>query len=62
MISKIVYIIGLVLAIMAAWQILKLEGNIVKKVIFAVLVLITSWVGIALYYLWLDKKIPEWVK
>ena len=45
MIGTIIYIIGLVLAVKAVLEILKMPMGMVGKVISAVLVLCTSWVG-----------------
>ena len=62
MLFTILYIIGIILAIMAAIEIAKLKGNLLLKILFIVLVLCTSWIGVAAYYLGLNKLIPGWVK
>jgi len=62
MIWKIIYIIGIILAVKAAIEILSLKGNLILKILFVVLILATSWVGLLLYYLILNKYIPGWVK
>ena len=45
--STIIYIIGLVLAILAVLDIFKKPISIVGKIICSVIVLVTSWVGLA---------------
>ena len=62
MLLTILYIIGLILAIKAAIEIAKLKGNLILKILFIVLVLCTSWLGVAAYYLGFNKLIPDWVK
>ena len=60
--STIIYIIGLVLAILAVIDIFKKPISLVGKVISCVLVLITSWVGLAVYYLYAKNHLTEWFK
>ena len=58
----IIYIIGLVLAVMAVLDIFKKPISPMGKVISAVLVLLTSWVGLAVYYLYAKDHLAEWFK
>ena len=60
--STIIYIIGLVLAILAVLDIFKKPISIVGKIICSVIVLLTSWLGLAVYYLWAKNHITEWFK
>ena len=62
MIGAIIWIVGLVLAVKAALEILHLEGDTLKKVVFVVLLLLCSWIGLAVYYLFAREKMAEWVK
>lgn len=62
MLGTIIYIIGLVLAIKAVLEILKLPIGLVGKVVSSVLVLCTSWVGLAVYYFFAKDKLVEWFK
>ncbi|MCQ2143776.1 MAG: hypothetical protein MJY56_06880 [Bacteroidales bacterium] len=57
MIAKIVYILGVILAIWCVLDILKKNCDLVKKILLIILVLVTSWVGVCLYYFWLRNKI-----
>ena len=60
--STIIYIIGLVLAILAVIDIFKKPISIVGKIICSVIVLVTSWIGLLVYYLWAKDHITEWFK
>lgn len=62
MIGTIIYIIGLVLAIKAVLEILKMPMGTAGKVISTVVVLCTSWVGLAVYYLYAKDKLVDWFK
>lgn len=50
MIGFIIWIIGLVLTIKAGMEIWKTNGDMAKKLLFIVLIIITSWLGLAFYY------------
>ena len=60
--ATIIYLAGLVLAILAVIDIFKKPIGIVGKVITAVIVLATSWIGLAVYYLYAKNHITEWFK
>ena len=62
MLAKIVYLVDLVLAILAVVDIFKKPISLVAKIICAVVVLATSWIGLALYYLWAKNHLTEWFK
>ncbi|MCR5561418.1 MAG: hypothetical protein K6F58_06345 [Bacteroidales bacterium] len=62
MLGTIIYIVGLVLAIMAVIDIFKKPISLVGKIICSVIVLATSWIGIIVYYLWAKDKITSWFK
>ena len=62
MIGFIIWIVGLVLAIKAALEIYHLEGDFIKKVLFIVILLCTSWIGLAVYYLYAHEKVAQWIK
>ena len=52
MIGFIIWIIGLILAIKAVLEIMKWKVDGVKKLLVAILVLLTSWIGLIFYYFW----------
>ena len=60
--GSIIYIIGVVLAVLAVLDIIKTPISIVGKIITAVLVLATSWVGLAVYYLYAKDRLTKWFK
>lgn len=59
---KIIYIVGEVLAILAVIDIIKKPISLVGKIICCVLVLATSWIGLAVYFLWAKNHITQWFK
>ena len=60
--SKIIYIAGVVLAVLAVLDILKKPISTFGKVISIILVLVTSWIGIIVYYLYAKDHLTEWFK
>jgi membrane protein DedA with SNARE-associated domain len=62
MIGTIIWLIGLILTIKAALEIWNTPGDTVKKLLFIILVLLTSWVGLVVYYFFAKDKIAGWVK
>ena len=60
--ATIIYLIGLVLAILAVVDIFKKPISTVGKVITAVIVLAPSWLGLIVYFLYAKNHITEWVK
>lgn len=62
MLGTILYIAGLVLAVLAVLDILKKPISTVGKLISCVLVLLTSWIGLAVYYLYAKDHLTEWFK
>ena len=62
MIGTIVWLIGLVCAIWCVLDIFKKNISTGGKVIAAVVVLLTSWVGLAVYYFYGRDQLHEWFK
>ena len=60
--ATIIYLAGLVLAILAVIDIFKKPIGIVGKIITAVIVLAPSWIGLIVYYLYAKNHITEWFK
>ena len=60
--GTLIYIIGIVLAVLAVFDILKKPISTVGKIISCVLVLLTSWVGLIVYYLYAKDHLTEWFK
>ena len=62
MIGLIIWIIGLILAIKAVLEIMKWKVDGVKKLLVAILVLLTSWIGLIFYYFWGRDNLPQMLK
>lgn len=62
MIGFIIWIIGVVLTIKAVIEIWNLNVDPVKKIVVIVLLVLTSWLGIAVYYLVAKDKLATWLK
>ena len=62
MIGFIILIVGVVLSIKAAIEIWNLNVDPVKKIVVIVLLVLTSWIGIAVYYLVAKDKLATWLK
>ena len=60
--ATIIYLVGLVLAILAVIDIFKKPISVVGKIITAVLVLVTSWLGLIVYYLYAKNHLTDWFK
>ena len=62
MIGFIIWIIGLILAIKAVLEIMKWKVDGVKKLLVAILVLLTSWIGLIFYYFRGRDNLPQMLK
>ena len=62
MIGFIIWIIGLILAIKAVLEIMQWKVDGVKKLLVAILVLLTSWIGLIFYYFWGRDNLPSKLK
>lgn len=60
--GTLIYIIGVVLSVLAVLDIIKKPISVVGKIISAILVLCTSWIGLAVYYLYAKDHLTEWFK
>ena len=60
--GTIIYIAGIVLSVLAVLDIIKKPISTTGKIITAVLVLLTSWIGLAVYYFYAKDHLTEWFK
>ena len=60
--ARIIYLVGLVLAVLAVIDICKKPISVVGKIITAVIVLATSWLGLIVYFLYAKNHLTEWFK
>ena len=58
----IIWIIGLVLCIKAVLEILKWNIDGIKKLLDVIILLLTSWVGLAVYYFWGRENLEAQLK
>lgn len=60
--GTILYIIGVVCAIWCILDVFKQNISTAGKVITSVVLLLTSWLGLALYYFWARHNLTKWFK
>ncbi|MDY6436965.1 MAG: hypothetical protein SPK72_05275 [Bacteroidales bacterium] len=58
----IAYVVGVILGVVAVLEILSQPINTFSKIIISILVVITSWVGIAVYYLLLRGNLTKYFR
>ena len=56
------YLIGLLLCVIAVVEIAKMNISTAGKVISIILVLLTNWIGLAVYYLYARRHLHEWFR
>ena len=62
MISFLIWLVGVILAVKAVMEIFKMPMGTAGKVISAIVVLCTSWLGLAVYYFYAKDKLTSWFK
>ncbi len=62
MIGTIVWVIGVILCIKAVLEIWSLPVDTTKKLLAIVVILLTSWLGLLIYYFFAKDKLAEWLK
>ena len=62
MIAFILWIIGVILCVKAIMEIWNMPLSGLAKVIAIFILLMTSWLGLIIYYLVGRKNLPEWLK
>jgi TctA family transporter len=63
MIGFIIWIIGVILTIRAAMEIWRWRGiTTEKRLVAIILVILTSWIGLAVYYFWGRDNLPQMLK
>ena len=60
--ASLVYVIGIVLSVLAVLDILKKPISLVGKIIASAIVLLASWIGLAVYFLYAKDHLTEWFK
>lgn len=62
MAATIIYVVGVILGVVAVLEILSQPINLLSKILVSAFVVITSWIGIAVYYLFLRGNLTRWFK
>ena len=62
MVATIIYIVGIILCIKAVIEILNTNISTGGKAITIILLLLTSWIGLLVYYLYAKNHLTEWFK
>ena len=60
--GTIIWLAGLICAIWCVLDIFKKPIGLIGTLIMTVIVLATSWLGLALYYFWARNKMTSWFK
>ena len=60
--STLIYLAGIVLAIVAVLDIVKKPIKTSGKIIASVILLLTSWIGLIVYYLYARYHLTDWFK
>ena len=60
--ATIIWLIGTILAVKAVIEVCNKNINTAWKIIWSVLLLVTGWIGIIVYYLFAKDKIEDWSK
>lgn len=60
--GTIIWIAGIVCTVLAIVDVFKKDITTIGKIIMTVLLLLTSWIGLALYYFWAKNHVTEWFK
>lgn len=60
--GTIIWIAGVVFSVLAIMDVFKKDISMVGKIIMTVLLLITGWIGLAVYYFYAKDHVTEWFK
>ena len=60
--GTIIWLVGTVLAVMAVLDVFKKNISTGWKIIWSLLLLVTGWIGLAVYYFFAKNKIEDWSK
>ena len=62
MLWTIIWLVGLILAIIAIVEIVKQPISVLGKVVTILVVLLLNWIGLAIYYLIMRGNLTKWFK
>ncbi len=58
----IIWVIGVLLTIKAALEIWKLNVDPIKRLLTIIILLVSSWIGLLVYYFYAKDKLAGWLK
>ena len=61
MIGWIIWLIGMVLTLQAAYEIWMLKAPVIKKIMAIGVMFLTSWIGLLFYYLFARNRMESWL-
>ena len=62
MIGFIIWVIGMILTIRAAFEIARYDVSLWKRIIAIIILVSTSWVGLLFYYLFARDRMESWLE
>lgn len=62
MAAIIIMIVGVILGVVAVFEILGQPISLLGKIITIAFVLLTNWIGIAVYYIFLRGNLTRWFR
>ena len=62
MVGFIIWLAGLILTVRTALAIWKLNVDAVKKLLAIILIVLTSWIGLAFYYFYGKERMDGWLR
>ena len=61
MIGFIIWVIGMILTIRAAFEIARYDVSLWKRIVAIIILVSTSWVGLLFYYLFARDRMESWL-
>ncbi len=62
MIGFIIWVIGMILTIRAAFEIARSDVSLWKRIVAIIILVSTSWVGLLFYYLFARDRMESWLE
>lgn len=62
MIGFIIWVIGMILTIRAAFEIARYDVSLWKRIVAIIILVSTSWVGLLFYYLLARDRMESWLE
>ena len=62
MIGFIIWVIGMILTIRAAFEIARYDVSLCKRIVAIIILVSTSWVGLLFYYLFARDRMESWLE